>query len=830
MKENAILRLNTLVLFILFFPLTVKSAEDIESFSIGEINVLGTNSKDEDSDALADSYRSPIPSTYLGKDRVERFRGTRNTDIFNDITGVQMNNPANEAGALDLGIRGMQGNGRVPVVIDDTVQSTLTERGYQGSSDRTYIDMDLIRSVRVDKGPTIGSDTVGATGGRVEMRTINANDVIPQGDSFGINFNFGTYNNNRMPHEFGDSSEQLNYRLQREQKTTHFRNGFYSLAMAGKNDYGSVLLAYTERTTGNYFAGKNKGARYDNGNKFDQVTRPGQEVANTSNENVSFLAKVSADFSHYNKLLLTYRHHHQQAGEILSAYLTKNQNTNGEDTQAQWSLGTANLDAFSATHSYKSPVHNWLNLKSTFFYTELQTEQHNGFLGSGSYGDQYWNSVRDRRVGINASNTSLFPALPVVGDFKAEYGFAMEQQLIGPRVTERSSGATNIDGNRRSNSLFTNLTIDPTHWVTVAVGLRKNIVNLHSNRQAEYTKNIFDDAEHGGGGWASYLPQGLPKYCPQFADGKPFNADKNDPDSVRKNCVYTITKEVTGKSKSDFRYNLRPDLTTSLTFHLTPEIDLYTSYANVSRAPSAYEQISSGGTMKSASHRGQSFVDAENTQNIEFGASGQFKNVLADGDKMLLRMSRFYNNNRNYIAPAATSEGLYAFVNYDKYSTQGTELSVNYDTGKFYTSVGWTHYDKQEVCAKALSVNEPECNTTGFAYGGISSRIQPEDNVVMSMGYRFFDDKSLDLGARYRYNSSKKNPENWLQGTAAQQVMEGADANSFFDLYASYEVNKNITVQAGIDNLTNQYAIAPGAIVWIPEPGRTWRFTVRTKF
>lgn len=124
-----------------------------------------------------------------------------------------MNNPANEAGALDLGIRGMQGNGRVPVVIDDSVQSTLTERGYQGSSDRAYIDMDLIRSVRVDKGPTIGSDTVGATGGRVEMRTINANDVIPQGDNFGINFSFGTYNNNRMPHEFGDSSEQLNYRL-----------------------------------------------------------------------------------------------------------------------------------------------------------------------------------------------------------------------------------------------------------------------------------------------------------------------------------------------------------------------------------------------------------------------------------------------------------------------------------------------------------------------------------------------------------------------------------------------------------------------------------------
>lgn len=495
MKRKALLRLNTLVLFALCFPLTVKGAdstEDNENFSLGEINVLGTSSNDEDKGALIESYRSPVPSTYLGKDEVERYRGTRNTDIFNDMTGVQMNNPANEAGALDPGIRGMQGNGRVPVVIDDSVQSTMTERGYQGSSDRTYIDMDLIRSVQVDKGPVIGADTAGATGGRVELRTINANDVIPQGDSFGINFNLGTYNNNRMPHEFGNSSEQLNYHLQREQKATHFRNGFYSLAMAGKNDYGSVLLAYTERSTGNYFAGKNNAARYDKGTQFDQVTRPGQEVANTSSENASFLAKVSADFSPDNKLLLTYRRHHQKAGEILSAYLTKNQTANGDDTQAQWTLGTATLDAFSATHKYKSPTNNWLNLKSTFFYTELQTEQHNGFLGSGSYGDQYWNSVRDRRIGINASNTSLFPALPVVGDFKAEYGFALEQQLISPRETERSAGSTNIDGNRRSSSFFTNLSIDPTSWVTATVGLRKTIVDLHNNRQIAYTQTNYE--------------------------------------------------------------------------------------------------------------------------------------------------------------------------------------------------------------------------------------------------------------------------------------------------------------------------------------------------
>lgn len=78
MKRKALLRLNTLVLFALCFPLTVKGAdstEDNENFSLGEINVLGTSSNDEDKDALIESYRSPVPSTYLGKDEVERYRG-----------------------------------------------------------------------------------------------------------------------------------------------------------------------------------------------------------------------------------------------------------------------------------------------------------------------------------------------------------------------------------------------------------------------------------------------------------------------------------------------------------------------------------------------------------------------------------------------------------------------------------------------------------------------------------------------------------------------------------------------------------------------------------
>jgi hypothetical protein len=46
-----------------------------------------------------------------------------------------------------------------------------------------------------------------------------------------------------MPHEFGNSSEQLNYHLQREQKAI-ISVIFYSLAMAGKE---STMAAYCWR-------------------------------------------------------------------------------------------------------------------------------------------------------------------------------------------------------------------------------------------------------------------------------------------------------------------------------------------------------------------------------------------------------------------------------------------------------------------------------------------------------------------------------------------------------------------------------------------------------
>ncbi|MDR2225861.1 MAG: Plug domain-containing protein, partial [Providencia sp.] len=103
---------------------------------------------------------------------VSTVRGTTNSDIFANESSLQVNNARNEAGALDIGIRGLQGNGRVPIIIDGSLQSTNTWRGYQGSTDRTYIDMDLVDTINIEKGASMRKFSGGAIGGTVKLKTL----------------------------------------------------------------------------------------------------------------------------------------------------------------------------------------------------------------------------------------------------------------------------------------------------------------------------------------------------------------------------------------------------------------------------------------------------------------------------------------------------------------------------------------------------------------------------------------------------------------------------------------------------------------------------------
>ena len=142
-------------------------------------------------DPQKETYTAPRSSVYLSSEDIDRFGRVSVGDLLQGIPGVQVGDSRN-GGALDVNIRGIQGQSRVAVRVDGAEQALDVYRGYAGTQQRSYIDPDLVSSVTVDKGPSTRS---GAIGGSVEMRTIGVKDILVDGKDLGVRFTGDVWNN-----------------------------------------------------------------------------------------------------------------------------------------------------------------------------------------------------------------------------------------------------------------------------------------------------------------------------------------------------------------------------------------------------------------------------------------------------------------------------------------------------------------------------------------------------------------------------------------------------------------------------------------------------------
>ena len=100
-----------------------------------------------------DPYVASDSSAYITGDQIERYRGASPADILKGAPGVY-SGQSRASGGIDANIRGLQGQGRVPVTVDGAQNSTAMYRGYQGIANSTFIDPDFIGGVAVEKGPS----------------------------------------------------------------------------------------------------------------------------------------------------------------------------------------------------------------------------------------------------------------------------------------------------------------------------------------------------------------------------------------------------------------------------------------------------------------------------------------------------------------------------------------------------------------------------------------------------------------------------------------------------------------------------------------------------
>ncbi|HIE0434620.1 TPA: TonB-dependent receptor domain-containing protein [Proteus mirabilis] len=369
------------------FSLNSYSKTKDNATDLGQIQVADNLEKDQQ--GYAQVYEKDVANIYLGKALIERYQGVSPADLFKSAIGVY-SGEARNGGALDPNIRGIQGQGRIPVTVDGTEQAITVYRGYSGASNRNYIDSNLISSIYIEKGPSLNPNIKTGIGGGVAIKTLDIRDILPIGESFGINFK-GDISNNATGYKdiYTNMIEEYRYYPKfyqqnayiidpaleitpKKSKIENFQDYSFRLGVGFEKEKFNLLFAYAIREKGNYFAGKRNVEEYskvdeqllnsvyimDGKRHFEpylpfiaHIYRPGNEVPNTSNRNRSFLVKGTLFPQQTHRFSINYRYTDLLFGDIMPSRLSWVRYQ--ENLVNQWPLANITQQAGTLTYQYK---------------------------------------------------------------------------------------------------------------------------------------------------------------------------------------------------------------------------------------------------------------------------------------------------------------------------------------------------------------------------------------------------------------------------------------------------------------------------------------------
>ena len=424
----------TLLLFS-FMGIVPLGAQAEEINQLETINVSAT----AESKTLAgkdEVYSKNNVTEYKSKKEIETYHSQSVSDLLSGITGVYSGDARN-GGAIDPIIRSSWGQGRIPVLVDDTEQAITIWRGYSGVSNRNYLDPFLVSEVNVEKGPNLDRTLRSGAAGTIRMSTLNPNEIIKPGKKWGIELKTETANNSIKARPYQGIPIGQDYRLvasdgraelgewasifrfdDRVEPRTKGRNkplhdNAVRLALAAKDDAYEVLGAYAYRSKGNYFAGKRGGKKYGEGttgplnlkeNSDDpyipliaRIYKPGEEVPNTSYESRSWLLKGKFHFNKHASLSANFRDTRINYGDIMPSRL--GYNYSARNTVTQWPLADVKQKTGNVEFSYNPPDNKWLDLKIGVWAVKNDTATN---TSGGSPGDVLFSDYETQSLGNEA--------------------------------------------------------------------------------------------------------------------------------------------------------------------------------------------------------------------------------------------------------------------------------------------------------------------------------------------------------------------------------------------------------------------------------------------
>ena len=420
--------------------------------ALAPVTVKGTRNKDEIGKNRV--YTREIVNLYKGKEEVETFKGNTVSDLFSGMVGVYSGDARN-SGAVDPNIRGVQGQGRIPVTVDGTEQAITVWRGYAGANNRNYVDPNIISSVYVEKGPSFNRGIKSGIGGSVAMKTIDADDIVPEGQKYGLEVKVETSNNSikQRKNVYEDSvdyrtlpepsvatggiwramlddTDRVDQRF--EGRNKFFKDKAFRIAAATKQDNFDAMIAYAYRSKGNYFSGKKGAERYGyigpltpeklaelerlaeearkRGENFwgsenmlgaPNVARvglffhPGGEVSNTSLETKSWIGKTTFRLPHNQTLKFGLRRTHTTFGDVMpSRIIGPISNNSNLNKIAEWPRSWVKQNSVNIDYAFKPENSRWINFDATLWTTRTRSKTN---TAGGSPGDTLYEDLEFRR-------------------------------------------------------------------------------------------------------------------------------------------------------------------------------------------------------------------------------------------------------------------------------------------------------------------------------------------------------------------------------------------------------------------------------------------------
>lgn len=696
----------------------------------------------------ADVYTVPAAVAVVTREEIDRLPPRNTSDVLRDVSGVYTSQGRSDPG-VSINIRGLQDYGRVNVMIDGARQN-FQSSGH-GANGRVYIDPALIGGVEVTKGPMSTVGGAGMIAGAVNFRTLDVGDILDPGQRAGGQVTAATGSN--AYHFSGSASAGLraSENLDLVAAVSRKSVGAFQLGKRGSQPAGgSDLAGFTTRSTGqDQWSGL-----------FKTTWRPAPD------HSIKFgYLGLKADFSN--------------GGGGAGSDPTS------ETASSQDRRSSVRADTLSLEHQWR-PASTWFALDSQLYYnrTRRSESRANVFVAPGqetvpAYSLQYQTST----LGGSIQNRALLPGRWVDTTFLAGGEFyydwtdpQAQSNGVGEFQENWFTGAT-PKGERTVASGFAQMTVDHDDWLQLIGGLRYDWYSLKGS-------------------------------------GDMRVGSISNPGGVRP----PVTQIYTRFNVDRHAAALAPKLTLSV--KPVRHVQLYASYGYGLRPPSITESLMYG------MHSGNMFpyypspdLKEERSRNWEIGANFSFDNLVARNDRLRIKTGWFNNRVKNYITSAAimtpvATTGCTSIlcptghVNLrDPVRFQGLELDLDYDAGTVFgklsvtrvqANMGSRRYDPfplgSWVGFPDNSMGSGNVDGTvsidGLFYSG-----PPKLKLGVVGGVRLFD-RSLELGARMRLEKPS-GEEIYALHAPARNIRT-------YDLWATWLVNKSLTLRLAVDNLTDK--------------------------